>query len=351
MTTPTPPPSTEPESNTQPRVPEEKTSGFRIRWGMELVVRLAIAAVLIIVSLFTDRQFLIWGLIASLAVVFIPTGRARYFIAGIVPYASVWFIFTFLRSFADETIFAKTLNIKVLEFERWVFNGEIPTIRLQAAYYTSGEIHLWDYYFTFIHWSYFIIPHGIALWIWWRNKREFQHYLAALTMTLFLGLVIYFIIPSNPPWMAPEAVDTPLAPYVERIMEPIAKELGGGLYEAGYKIVGESNPIAAMPSMHFAITFILVWVARGRGIGWEVAAWIYALSMGAALVYMGEHYVIDIVVGGMVTTYAWYSMKRWTDRYFYLASPTHFGPDDEEAVLVSPDDPRSDGKPYQPGNA
>lgn len=305
---------------------------FGLPWTSEFVIRIAIAVGLVVVSLFTDRQFLVWGLIASLAVVFIPTGRARYFIAGIVPYATAWFVFSFLRSFADETLFAKTLNTQVVNFERWVFNGEIPTIRLQAAFYTPGEIKPWDYYFTFIHWSYFLVPHGLALWIWWRNKREFQHYLAALTMTLFLGLVIYFVIPTNPPWMAPEVIDSPSAPVVQRIMEPIAMALGGGLYQAGYKIVGESNPIAAMPSMHFGITFILVWVARGRGWKWEWLAWIYSLSMGAALVYMGEHYIIDIVVGGMVTTYAWFATKAWIDRY--AADP--------EAVKIEPED---DGKP------
>ncbi len=319
--------SEQPEQATPEQSAEEAPhrTHFGVAFTTERILRIIIAVLLVVISLFTDRQFLIWGLIASLAVVFIPTGRARYFVAGIVPYATAWFVFSFLRSFADETLFAKTLNTQVVDFERWLFNGEIPTIRLQASFYTPGEIHLWDYYFTFIHWSYFIIPHAIALWIWWRSKREFQHYLIALTMTLFLGLVIYFVIPANPPWMAPEVIDSPSAPVVQRIMEPIAMELGGGLYQAGYKIVGESNPIAAMPSMHFGITFILVWVARGRGLGWEIVAWIYALSMGAALVYMGEHYVIDVVVGGMVTTFAWFATKAWISRYA----------DDREAIPVA----------------
>lgn len=302
--------------------PNSGQPGTRLPFGLTLTsektVRIALAIAIVVISLLADAQVLIWGLVASLAVVFVPTGRAKYFVAGIVPYATAWFVFSFLRSFADETLFAKTLNTEVVNFERWLFNGEIPSIRLQANFYTPGEIHVWDYYFTFIHWSYFIVPHALALWIWWRSKRDFQHFLVAMTMTLFLGLVIYFVIPANPPWMAPDVIDSPTAPVVQRIMEPIAMELGGGLYQAGYKIVGESNPIAAMPSMHFAITFILVWVARCRGLGWEIAAWLYSLSMGAALVYMGEHYVIDIIVGGMVTTYAWYATRAWINRYGHV---------------------------------
>lgn len=336
-------PDTPPEHDEE-RIPVDVdespvTSRFRIRMTPELWIRIAIAIALVVVSLFTDRQFLLWGLIASLAVVFVPTGRARSFIAAIVPYATAWFVFSFLRSFADETILAKTLNTKVVEFERWLFGGELPNIRLQANLFNVDHIQWYDYFFTFVHWSYFIVPHAIAVWVWWKHKDEFQHFLLAMTMTLFLGLVIYFILPANPPWMAPEAIDSPGAPVVMRIMEPIGKELGGGLYEAGYKIVGESNPIAAMPSMHFAITFILVWVAHGRGKWWEIAAWLYSISMGAALVYMGEHYIIDILVGGSVTTYSWFATRRWVLRYSYVVSPTHFGPPEEGAVPVSPDDP------------
>lgn len=316
-----PPPTSKGESTVMRR--------FGITLTTERMIRLMIAVGLVVLSwVINDRQFLIWGLIASLTVVVVPTGKARYFVAGVVPYAAVWFVFSFLRSFADETLFAKTLNLEVLQFERWIFNGEIPSIRLQAQFYTRGEIQWWDYYFTFIHWSYFIVPHAVALWIWWRNKRDFQHYLAAMTMTLMLGLVIYFLIPTNPPWMAPEVIDSPTAPVLEqRIMGEISKQLGGGLYEAGYKVVGESNPIAAMPSMHFAVTFLMVWVARGKGMRWEIAAWLYALSMGAALVYMGEHYVIDVLVGGMVTTFAWYATRAWINRYAKDPEPVAIRPD------------------------
>lgn len=320
---------------------EPKHSGFRIRVSGELWIRLAIAIVIVVVSLFTNRSFLIWGLIASLAVIAVPTGRARSFIAGVVPYATVWFVFTFLRSLADETILAKTLNTKVLQFERWLFGGELPTIRLQARFYTPGDINWWDYYFTFIHWSYFIVPHAVILYIWWNNKRQFQHYLGALTLLLTTGLMIYFIIPSNPPWMAPESIDSPGAPVVLRIMEPIARELGGGLYEAGYKIVGESNPIAAMPSIHFAVTFLLVWAAHGKGRGWEITAWFYSLSMATALVYMGEHYIVDVIVGGLVTTYSWFAVGAWLKRNDSLVSPTHFGPPTEDSEPVSPNSPRA----------
>jgi membrane-associated phospholipid phosphatase len=291
---------TEPGNSEQPNIPPDpeepiedqvaRQRYFNI-WRFTLTrsmgIRILFAIAIVIASIFMNRSFLGWGLFAVLAVLVVPVGRARGLVAAFVPYGIVWFVFTFLRSLADETILAKTLNTKVPSLERWIFNGELPTIQMQSEFYTPHELHVWDYYFTFVHWSYFLIPHSVALYLWWKHPARFRHYLAAMTLLLTVGLAIYFLIPTNPPWMAPESV---------------------------YKVVGESNPIAAMPSIHFAITFLLVWVARDSGRMWTILAWIYAISMGAALVYLGEHYVIDIVVGGLVTSYGWIAARAWLAR-------------------------------------
>ncbi len=277
----------------------------------DVAIRVAIALVLIVISLFTNRSFLLWGLFAVLAVLVVPYGRARSLLGAFVPYAVVWFGFTFLRSLADETRWARIVNTRVAELERWLFNGELPTIRLQADWYDVGVIHLHDYYFTFIHWSYFIIPHAVAVYLWWKHPNLFRQYLIGLTVLLALGLGLYFGVPTNPPWMAPESINSPGAPTVIRIMEPIGKQLGGGLYQAGYNVVGESNPIAAMPSIHFAVTFLLCWVALEFGRAWFIASLVYAISMGLALIYMGEHYVVDILAGGLVTSIGWLVAGWW----------------------------------------
>lgn len=275
------------------------------------LIRIAMAISIVVVALFTNRQFLGWGLFATLAVLLVPIGRTRSAVAAFAPYAAVWFIFSSLRSLADETKLAQTVNIKASEIERWIFNGELPTIRLQAEFYDPNNLNWWDFYLTFIHWSYFVVPHAVAVFLWWKFPTRYLQYLRSMTLLLILGLALYFLLPSNPPWMAPESVNTPGAPTVLRIMEPIAMEIGGGLYQAGYRIVGESNPIAAMPSIHMAITFLLVPVSYYFGRGWQIAAWFYAFSMGLALVYLGEHYIIDILAGCAITAYSWHASKGW----------------------------------------
>jgi len=289
----------------------------------------ALATALFVLSAFTNRGFLGWGLLLLVATMVLPVSKSKSILSSLIPYAALWFIFTFLRSFADETVLAKTVNTKVPQVERWLFGGELPTIRLQARFFDPNHLHWYDFYFTFVHWSYFIVPHAVAAWMWWKHPAIFRQLLLALTITLSLGLIIYFVIPTNPPWMAPEVVKSPGAAVVTRIMEGVAKELGGGLYQAGYKVVGESNPIAAMPSIHFAVTFMMVWVARTRGRIWPWISLFYAASMGLCLVYMGEHYVVDVFAGGLITTFGWFAsgalLAKFGPRFALRPEPPEAG--------------------------
>ena len=277
-------------------------------------VRVGLSLTLVAVSLLTNRSFLGWGLFVIFAIMLVPIGRARSFLISFVPYAAVWFIFTALRSLSDETILARTLNLKVAQLERWLFNGQYPTVMLQDRFFDPSHLHWYDYFLTGIHWSYFIIPHAVAIRTWQKNPALFRHYLAALILLLAVGLCIYFLIPANPPWLAPEPVNSPSAAVVYRVMETIGKELGGGVYNASYRVIGESNAIAAMPSIHMAITFLLVFPAFYAGKRWGIAALVYSGLMGYSLVYLGEHYVVDVVVGCIVTAYAWFASGVWLRR-------------------------------------
>ena len=278
------------------------------------LVRLGLAGAVVLLSTFTNRTFVGWGLLATVAVLFVPVGRARSFMLSFVPYAGVWFIFSALRSLADETSLAAMLNAQVWRFERWIFGGTLPTISLQDRFYNPDQLRPQDYLLTFVHWSYFVVPHAVAARLWHRDPAVFRHYVSAQTLLLGVGLCIYFLIPSDPPWLSPDPVNSPAAVQVERVMDPVGKSLSGGLYSASYKVIGESNPIAAMPSIHMAITFLLVFVARRAGPRWTLASLVYSLAMGVALVYLGEHYVVDVVVGMLVAGYGWFAAGTWFGR-------------------------------------
>ena len=128
-----------------------------------------------------------------MGVLVVPVGRARSFLIAIVPYAGVWFIFTALRSLADETIFARTLNLHVAEFERELFSGRIPTVRLQDKYFEPGSAGWLDYFLTAVHWSYFVVPHVAAVLIWYKRPDIFRRFLSGMALMLAIGVVGVYV--------------------------------------------------------------------------------------------------------------------------------------------------------------
>ncbi len=276
-----------------------------------LGIRLILCATLIVGSLAVGGTFVGWGALGVFAVLIVPVRRAKAFLLAFVPYVLIWATFAAIRSLAGRTIIAKTLNTKVSSVERGVFGGQLPTVTLQDHFFNPLHLRWWDYGFTAVHWSYFLVPHIVAVRTWQKHPEFFKRYLIALGLTLSTGVAIYFLIPSNPPWMAPEIVESPSSPVVYRVMATVGEQIGGGIYRASYKVIGESNPIAAMPSLHMAGSFIIVFPAIYAGKKWAIPAFIYAGIMGLALMYLGEHYFIDIVMGVVVTMYAWIISGLW----------------------------------------
>ena len=52
-----------------------------------------------------------------------------------------------------------------------------------------------------------------------------------------------------------------------------------------------------MPSLHFGTSVMAARLLSQVGPGHAAAGWVYALSLGFGLVYLGEHYVMDLLAG------------------------------------------------------
>jgi membrane-associated phospholipid phosphatase len=63
-----------------------------------------------------------------------------------------------------------------------------------------------------------------------------------------------------------------------------------------YRSLG-GNPWAAMPSLHFGSSVLAAILLSESGPGAGAAGWAYSGTLGFALVYLGEHYLIDLIAG------------------------------------------------------
>ena len=136
----------------------------------------------------------------------------------------------------------------------------------------------------------------LAIVLWCVNYPLFRRYLATFVTLTLVTLTTYLVYPAAPPWMA--ALNGRL-PEVDRVVQATLAVLGGETVNTAVeKGAAYSNPVAAMPSLHAAIPMMLALFFWSRARWWLRALLAtYALAMGVTLVYTGEHYVIDVLVG------------------------------------------------------
>jgi membrane-associated phospholipid phosphatase len=218
-------------------------------------------------------------------------------------------VFSMLRPYADET--NMTLHVGDLaEMEAWMFGGTIPSVWLQDQFFDPRSLGPLDWFATQMHWSYFIIPHAMTILVFVLRPKDFERQVLTIVGIFIVGLAIYFIAPAAPPWYAARVGEIP---YLFRIMNDVGAQLNAEFYSTGYRAFGETNPVAAIPSLHMGVTFGVVLLAWRINAKLGAALFIYSLLMGFSLVYLGEHYVIDLLIGMGIAWVVYTLVDSWLD--------------------------------------
>ena len=254
-------------------------------------------------SLWRRHQWLwVWlaGVLVWVAIVGIPSSRPQIFaIVGLgliascsgtakawkrvaMDWAPLYFLLTLydiLRGLAATWLSPHSLQ--QIAIDRWLFGGTILTVRLQHAFYTPGVAHPWDY-------------------------------AAFVVYMTFSGFVTYALYPAMPPWLASrDATLQPTSKIIDEMWSHVGLANGSHVLSATGRF---ANPIAAVPSLHAAYPMLLLlffWKSAPR---WRWLLVAYTLAMGLTLVYTGEHYVIDIVLGWLYATVVFVVGSRVFDR-------------------------------------
>jgi membrane-associated phospholipid phosphatase len=203
----------------------------------------------------------------------------------------------------------------VIDFDVWLGRGDTPSAHLQALWCGSpcdpaGAANWYDRFFILVWMSHFTVGLTLAAAFWLRNRREFVLWMRRYVVVNFSALVCYLAIPTAPTWMA--SLEGRLPSDVYRLG---AKAWVGPRPEG----VGEADPaswagnqVAAMPSLHTAVALMvaLYGISRLRT-PWRWLFLLYPLSMGLALVYLGEHYVADLAGGVALAVVVLTACTRW----------------------------------------
>jgi membrane-associated phospholipid phosphatase len=223
-----------------------------------------------------------------------------------VGYVLMFLVFLLLRPVADETFIPVHYDFPIL-MDRILFLGALPMVWMQDLFYVPGRVGVIDFVLSSVYVTYFFAPHAIALIVWRTRPQLFPRAIVAISLTFMIGLFFYFAVPTAPPWLASDRGD--IDADIVRIMPEISAQLAGDTYDEASRAVGQ-NDVAAMPSLHTALTAMVALILASYGRRWRWVGITYVVLMATALVYLGEHYIIDEIAGVALAFGVWRLVSR-----------------------------------------
>jgi membrane-associated phospholipid phosphatase len=251
---------------------------------------------------------------------YLPWKQHLLFLRDWLPIALLLVIYNVSRSYADD-LFAPHVT-PMIDADRamvgWFTGDQVPTTWLQQHLYHAGVIPWWLVIVTLVYVSHFLAVPTIAVILWLRAREPWARFMRRWFTLSVAGLITYFLYPAAPPWWAWQhgVLGEPVARISTTGWDAI------GLHSAGNTLnalqVEQSNPVAAMPSLHtayamMAVAFFLPMVRKR----WWPLLLAYPLAMTFTLVYTGEHYVIDVLVGWLYVAATFFLVglaERWWSR-------------------------------------
>lgn len=212
-------------------------------------------------------------------------------------------LYLYSRGLSDDLGIFSVHFTEPIKADEWLFGGHLPTTYLQehlcgVPCEKSLPPRWYDVVLTTVYYSHFFAAIGIAAYLWKRNRPDWVRYMRRYLSVISIGVVCYVVYPMAPPWMASR--DGYISTDIERITGRGWFDLGSshGHATAQQHISAVGNQVAAMPSLHVALSVLVAWWTIGRlRTGWRWLLVLYPLAMAFMLVYYGEHYVVDGIAG------------------------------------------------------
>lgn len=177
--------------------------------------------------------------------------------------------------------------------DKWLGFGQLPTARLQHWLW-HGHVQWYDIILYIPYLLFFVLPFALAILIWKTHDSYFWRAMTAYSLLFASAFLTFLLFPSAPPWLA--AQQHVIQPIV-RISSDVWASLGIQDFPTLYSHIAP-NPVAAIPSLHSAAaTLFSIIIFKLYGRRWGLASTIYPALIYIGVVYEGEHYLIDVLVG------------------------------------------------------
>jgi membrane-associated phospholipid phosphatase len=145
-----------------------------------------------------------------------------------------------------------------------------------------------------------------AVVLFFIDERRFQRLCLAFLLTVVAGVLVYLVYPAAPPWYvmshgpgpADPATAVASAAGAARVDELLGITYFASLYSRNPNVFG------AMPSLHVAFPLLVAWTLGGVGPIYRAVTVGFTLLMAFAAIYLGHHWVLDVLAGAVIAILA-----------------------------------------------
>jgi len=232
-------------------------------------------------------------LLLLLVPVALLSGRFFAFLRDWVPFVALFLGYEALSGVAPK------LGIKpqvgsMVHIERELFAGRDPSEVLQRHF---GTLHWLLIVCTVIYFCHFLFPVAVGMVLWLVDRAQFLRFTTALLAMSFAAFIFFLLLPTAPPWYAHQVG---LLPGVHDLVHGTLPSAVSPYFQRL-----DADPVAAFPSLHAAyptLGALALWQVSRRTalfmVPWCLAVWF-------SVVFLGQHYVIDVTGGIILAAATW----------------------------------------------
>jgi membrane-associated phospholipid phosphatase len=224
--------------------------------------------------------------------------RTRRFVRDWFPFVALFITYEAVYGFADDI--TGIVHVKELAEAEFKLFGNIPSLFLQQ-FYRSAAL---DYTGAFLYSLHFILPVAFGFILWRYSPKNYSGFVASLLICSYAALTTFLIFPSAPPWYGVNAT---------RILLQVYSSLGVTASKTIFDYI-EANPFAAFPSLHAAYPWLISLYAikiKGRRL---LLILLLPVGISFRVVYLGEHYIVDVIGGVAYATCAFLLVEKAAPR-------------------------------------
>jgi len=265
-----------------------------------IVIYLAILGVFCVTyNVFPGPEFLVFCFFIYAA----HRNWTRRFIKDWVPFVALFLAYEAMYGIADNI--SGIVHVHELISAELQMFGTIPTLVFQQFYRSL----VLDYLGAFFYSLHFMIPTVFGFILWKYSSENYRKFTLALLVCTYSALITFLVYPSAPPWFAVRA---------ERILFQIDHNIGVPVYATIFEFF-QPNPFAAFPSLHatypWLVSLYAIKIKRIKALP------ILLIPVGVwfSAVYLGEHYVIDLLGGVAYSTFAFFFVEKLIPRLSRLS--------------------------------